>query len=157
MKNSYIDECIRIVPIKIDAHASEGYNKDRSDKKSIGKYFFQVDVTAQKETVYIPISIASGRQSTGFIYQIEGMGEAIGRASIDGRGEGVVTVTSGSITYFKLMPGQTVSFKILVEVTVARKTVYKVVISRINYKLNTNDPRYKRFLLELPSKPLKFK
>lgn len=157
MKNSYGDGFITIIPQKLDAHFSEGYDTDRSDKIGTGKYFFHLDVTAEKETVYIPISIASGRQSTGFIYQIEGTDEAKGTASISGRGEGVTTVTSGSITYFKIAAGKTVSFKIVIEVTAKIHREYRAVINRVNYKFNTSEPRYKRFVVEIGTKSVKFK
>lgn len=156
-KISYSDGSVLVLPQKLDAHFSEGYDKDHTDKIGRGRYFFQLDVTAEKETVYIPVSIASGRQSTGFIYQIEGTDEAKGSASINGRGDGVTTVTSGSIIYFKIPPGKTVSYRIVIEVTGKLRGEYRAVISRVNYKFNTNEPRYRRFVVEIGTKSVKFK
>lgn len=120
-------------------------------------YFFLVHVTAKKETLYVPVSVGSGRVSTGFIYQIEGTAAGKAKASISGRGDDVSIVTMGSIVYSKIPVGKTASYRIMVEIEDLSKEEYKVVISRINYKLNTNDSRYKRLLLEIPTKSVHFK
>ena len=157
MKKVFRDTYIVLTLLKTDAHFSEAYDTDRSDKIGTGKFNFHIDVTALKEVVYMPISIATGRKSTGFIYQIEGTGEGNGVGSVNGRGEAVTTVTFGSITYFKILPSRTVSCKIFIEVTAPLKREYKVIIGRVNYKLNTSDARYKRFLVDIGSKTLKFR
>lgn len=157
MQKQISDTYITVVTQKTEAHFSAGYDRDRTDRLGVGSYFFNLTVTAHASTVYVPISIASGRKSTGFIYQVEGTGEGTGTGSVDGRGDGVTTISFGSITYFKIPPERTVSFKILVQVTAPRKHSYKVVIGRVNYKLNTSDARYKRLITDIGTKAVKFK
>ena len=140
-----------------DAHFSKLRNQKNSDDLGLGNYLLIVDITASKDTLYIPLSIASGRKSTGFVYQIEGSTKSSATATISSKGEGIMTVTSGSIAYCKIPAGKTTTFKIHAEVTGAEGKEYSVVISRINYKLNPNDLRYRRFLTEVRSRTLKFK
>jgi hypothetical protein len=42
----------------------------------VGKFFMLVTVTAKKQDVLIPLSMASGKRTAGFMYIIEGTGEA---------------------------------------------------------------------------------
>ena len=114
-----------------------------------GNYALFLDVTADKETVFLPVSIASGRKSTGFIYYIEGAKIVSSSAEIAVSGSGITMVASGTIPYCKIPVGKTARFKIFTEVNVESTRQYKFVISRINYKLNPNDARYKRFITEI--------
>jgi hypothetical protein len=114
-----------------------------------GNYVLFLDVTADKETVFLPVSIASGRKSTGFIYYIEGAKIVGSSADITVSGEGITMVASGTIPYCKIPVGKTARFKIFAEVDVQSTRQYRFVISRINYKLNPNDARYKRFITEI--------
>lgn len=137
----------------------EYFNKSRSIKgpdTSFGKYFLMLEVTARKETIYLPISIGSGKVSTGFVYQVEGTAKGKGTAEISSKGTGILKVTAGSIVYAKIPAGKLGTFKMVVEVTGARGKEYRVAITRVNYKLNPNDSRYKRLVLEVPTKTLKF-
>lgn len=142
---------------KTDAHFYRLKKQKDTDDLGLGKFLLWVDLTAIKETLYVPVSIVSGRKSAGFIYQIEGTTQGSAVATIESKGKEIVTVTSGSISYCKIPAGKIATFKILTEVTGAEGKIYQVVISRINYKLNPNDLRYKRFLTELRTHPLKFK
>ncbi len=142
---------------KTDAHFYRLKKQKDTDDLGLGKFLLLIDITASKETLYIPISIASGRKSAGFIYQIEGTTKGSAIATIETRGKDSVTVTSGTISYSKILAGKTETFKIFTEVTGAEGKTYQVVVSRINYKLNPNDLRYKRFLTEIRTKTLKFK
>ncbi len=151
------DGIIKIAIEKSEAHFSRAYDKNRTDDFGIGKYALTLSVTALKEAVYIPVSIASGRKSTGLIYHIEGTAGGVATVTISSKGEGIATVTSGSISYCKIPVGKTASFKILAQVTGALGKEYKIVVSRINYKLNPNDLRYRRFLTEIPTEALKFR
>ncbi len=151
------DAFIKIVVEKTEAHFSNAYDKNRSDKLGIGKYFLLIDVTAGNETLYIPTSIASGRKSTGFIYQIEGTAGGTATVDVTFKGEGTMIVTSGTISYCKIPAGMTARFKIVAQVTGSLGKSYKIVVSRINYKLNPNDMRYKRFLTEISTDTLKFR
>lgn len=131
-----------------ESHLDTISNPKGSDT-NIARYFVRLDVVATKYTLYIPVSIASGRVSTGFVYQIEGTGEAIASATIASQGKDTTRVTFGSIEYCKIPPGKIASFKIITKVKGKRPKKYKFVLSRINYKLNPNDSRYKRVLTEI--------
>lgn len=131
--------------------------KKRSEVEVFGKYFLRFDLTAGEEILYIPVSIATGRKSTGFIYLVEGTAESNPTASITWRGKETAIVTSGSISYCKIPTGKTATFEIRAHVHGTRGKKYKFVLSRINYKLNPNDLRYKRFLTEVSTDSLKFR
>ena len=150
-------DSITVLVQKNEANFSEAYDTNRKDKLGLAKYNLLIDITAGKDTIYIPTSIASGRKSTGFIYQVEGSASGAGTASVTFRGEGTMIVTSGTISYCKIPAGKTASFRIQAEVTGTLGKAYKIVISRINYKLNSNDLRYKRFLTDITTETLKFR
>jgi len=120
-----------------------------------GSYVLFLDVTAHKETVFLPVSIASGRKSTGFIYYTEGAKIVGSSAQITVSGEGITMVASGTIPYCKIPAGKTAHFKIFADVDVESARQYRFVISRINYKLNPNDARYKRFITEISTSLVK--
>ncbi len=141
-----------------DTDASVSRRGGASHKElPIGKYALQLTVSATKETLYIPASIGSGRVSTGFVYHIEGTEKGTSEAKITCRGEGIATITSGSISFWKLPVGKTALIKIYVQVTGSRRGRYKIVVSRINFKLNPNDQRYTRFLTEIGSKTVELR
>lgn len=122
-----------------------------------GEYFLLLDITALKEDVYIPISIASGKKATGFIYQIEGTAEGkIFTTDLTCRGDGVTKITLGTLLYAKIPTGKTASFRIQVEIRGGISKEYKIVINRINYKLNPSDARYKRLDVAIATKEIKF-
>ncbi len=125
--------------------------------RGTGEFFLLVDVMAPQETVYIPVSIASGKKPTGFVYQIEGTaaGEIV-TTDISCSGAGVTQVTSGTILYAKIPKGKTASFRILVEMRGKVGKEYAIIIDRINYKFDPSAARYERFLQETKSKTLKF-
>lgn len=154
-KDTKVDENIGIKVQKAEVR----FNKERNPKgpdQGLGHYLLIIDVTAKKETAYLPISVASGRVSTGFVYQVEGTARGVSTATISSKGVGIFKVTSGSILYSKIPTGKTATFKILGEIKGALGKEYRIVISRVNYKLNPNDLRYKRVILEIPTKTLKF-
>lgn len=122
-----------------------------------GEFFLLLDITALKDYVYIPISIASGKKATGFIYQIEGTAEGkILTTDLTCRGEGVTKITLGTLLYAKIPTGTAASFRMLIEIRGGISKEYKIVINRINYKLNPSDARYKRLDVEIGTKGVKF-
>lgn len=122
-----------------------------------GEYFLLLDITALKEDVYIPISIASGKKATGFIYQIEGTAEGkIFTTDLTCRGEGITKITLGTLLYAKIPVGMTASFRMQIEIRGGISKEYKIVINRINYKLNPSDARYKRLDVAIGTKEIKF-
>lgn len=123
-----------------------------------GQFSLLLNLIALQETVYIPLSLASSKKPTGFVYQIEGTSEGvISTTDISCRGDGVTQVTLGTLLYAKIPRGSTAHFRIMVEIKGGLGKVYKIVINRINYKLNPTDVRYKRFDVEIGTKTLKFR
>lgn len=123
-----------------------------------GEFFLRMDVTAPKKTLYIPLSIASGKKPTGFIYHIEGTAEGIiHTTNISCRGDGITKITLGTLLYAKIPAGKTATFRILVETRGPIGKEYMIVINRINYKFDPSDARYTRFDTEIPSKTVRFR
>jgi hypothetical protein len=152
-----VDEFINVKLQKARAHFERVRNPEGPDH-GIGEYFSAIDITAKKADVYIPLSIASGKKATGFIYQIEGTGESsIVKTDISCSGKGISQITLGTIVYSKIPSGKTGTFRIQNEIKGKIGKTYKIVINRINYKLAPNDPRYKQYLKELNSRTLEFK
>jgi TolA-binding protein len=125
--------------------------KDQEDK-AFGVFFLRIDITAEQEDVYIPLSVASGKKVAGFMYQIEGTAAAtIDTADVRVQGEGVTQVSVGTIRYAKIPPGSTASFEIRASIRGSFGKVYKLVFTRLNYKLELTDIRYQQYLKELHS------
>lgn len=131
-----------------------------SEGKTIGRgqFNFLLHITALQGAVYIPTSLASGKKPTGFVYQIEGQAPGfISTADISAKGEGVSQVTLGTLVYTKVPQGKVAAIKMVVMIEGSVNKEYGVVINRINYKLDPSDARYKKFDVDIASKPLKFK
>jgi len=155
-KASGIDEYIHVKVQKTQSRFKRVRNPKGADKV-VGAYLLVLDITAKKEIVHIPISIASGKKATGFIYQIEGTAEgSISTANVTSKGDGVTQLTLGTILYAKIPMGKTATFRIQVEIRGKIGKMYTVVINRIHYKLNLRDVRYKQYLKEISSNTLRF-
>jgi len=148
----------------ISAHVqrtSESFNvlrdKYGNGDTGVGKYTLVLDITADKDTLYIPVSIATGRKSNGLIYQVEGSERATSTATVSCRGENAVIVTSGTLSYCKVPAFKTVSFRVFVTVTASLREEFTVAIGLINYKLNPSDVRYKKYVTDIRTKTLKFR
>ena len=131
-----------------------------TDTRTIGQGQFGLilDIIALQGAVYIPISIASSKKPTGFVYQIEGTSQGdISTAEVSCRGEGVTQITLGTLRYAKIPQGSTAHFRFIFHIEGGIGKVYKIVINRINYKLNPNDARYKKFNTTISTDMLKFK
>ncbi len=137
------------------------YTKERdTDGRTVnhGQFSLQLDVIALQQTLYIPLSIASGKKPTGFVYQIEGTAQGlISTTDISCKGEGVAQVTLGTLLYAKVPQGKTATFRIFVDMKGSPNKTYSVVINRINYKFDPSDARYKKYDVEIATKPLTFK
>lgn len=132
-------------------------NPDGPDT-GVGEFFMQIDVTALTGAVHIPLSIASGKKPTGFVYQIEGTATGmISTASVSCKGEGVTQITFGTIRYAKIPTGKTAAFRILIEMRGRMQNAYSVTITTINYKHDQNATRYKKFEKGLHSAALRMK
>jgi len=126
-------------------------------RTGIGEFFLLLSITAKDTALYIPLSIASGKKPTGFVYHIEGTAEGmISTTDISVRGEGVTQLTLGTILYAKIPVGKTAVFRLLIEMRGKVGKTYGIVINRINYKHNPSDARYQKYLQEIPTKTVKF-
>ena len=122
----------------------------------IGTFLLFLEITPRNESVYIPLSVASGKKPTGFIYQIEGTkkGEIV-TAGVTVKGTGVEEVTLGTITYARVPAGTGALFRVTIEIKGFMQNSYRVQITNINYKLNPSDARYKKLETSIASKNLK--
>lgn len=155
-KAAGIDDYINVRKMKNQARFERVKTKGAPDK-GLGHYLMLIDVTAKKQTVFIPLSIASSKKATGLVYQIEGTADgAVATAKVSGRGEGVTKVTLGTIVYIKIPVGKTASLNVQVEIRGKMEKIYKFIIHRINYKLAVTDSRYNQYSKELVSDNLKF-
>lgn len=122
-----------------------------------GEFFMLLDITAAKETIYIPISVASGKKAVGFIYHIEGTAKGeIFTTDISCTGDEITKITLGTLLYAKIPALKTATFRIYIQMRGKTSKEYKVAINRINYKLDPSDARYKRLDMEIATKPVKF-
>ena len=154
-KQEGIDEYIEVRVKKDQAHFEREKNKGGGEKAA-GKFLIVVEITAEKSTVFIPISISSGIKPTGFMYQIEGTAAgAITTASVTCRGDGVTQVTVGTLLYAKVPLGKTATFRIQTNIKGSFGKTYKIIINRINYKLALVDARYTQYLKEIVSDSVK--
>lgn len=155
-KAAGIDDYITVKLHKNQARF-ERIKKSGEPDRSLGHYFMQLDITAKTETVYIPLSIATGKKPAGFMYQVEGTAESsVVSTDITCRGEGVNQVTLGTIVYVKIPALKTASFRILMDIRGSQSKVYEFFIYRINYKRNVTDARYGQYLKVIHSDRLKF-
>jgi len=150
-KDMYINVRVK----KNQAHSERIKERGASDKV-IGKYYIELLITAKQSDVFIPISIASGKKVAGFMYQIEGTAPgSVDTADIKVRGEGVSQVTLGTLLFAKIPAGKTAEFQIRATVRGAFGKAYKIVFTRLNYKLSLRDARYLQYLKEIHSESLK--
>ena len=150
--DAYIDVKIK----KNQAHFEKIKRKGEEDK-AVGKFYIEIDVTAKQGNIFVPISIASGKKTAGSMYQIAGTAEGrIATADIKIRGEGVSQVTVGTLHYAKIPTGKIASFQIQATIRGAFGKTYKIVFTRLNYRLSLTDVRYRQYLKEIPSDSVKF-
>lgn len=155
-KASAIDKYLGVRRTKNESRFERIKKKDQPDG-AIGHYVLILDITAKKETVFIPLSIASGKKQTGFIYHIEGTGDSsIISANVKCSGDGVTKVTLGTIVYAKIPPLKIGTFSVQIEIRGKIGKSYKFLIHRINYKLAVTEARYSQYTSEIMSDTLKF-
>lgn len=151
------DEYIEVKLLKSQARFERIEKKDAPDH-GIGHYLLEVQVRAKKADVYMPVSIASGKKSTGFVYMIEGTAEGnIVKTDISVRGDGLTQITSGTLKYAKIAHGKKAEFRMQIEMRGKVGKAYAIVIDRVHYKLSPSDARYKRNEKTLRSRTLQFK
>jgi hypothetical protein len=151
-KDAYIE-----VKVKKNQAHFERIKQKGEDDRAVGKFYIEIDITAKEENIFIPISIASGKKTAGFMYQIEGTAPgSIATADIRVRGDGVTQVTLGTLLYAKIPTGKTASFEIRATTRGAFGKTYKIVFTRLNYKLHLTDARYQQYLKEIHSESVRF-
>lgn len=124
----------------------------------IGTFWFTLEVTTLAHDIYLPVSIASGKKPTGFVYQIEGTAEgSIVKTDISCRGDGITQVTLGTLVYCKIPAGSTALFRIRIEVRGKVGKEYQIAIRQINYKRDPGDTRYQKVAQSIRSKQVRFK
>ena len=150
-KDVYID-----VKVKNNQARFEKIKQRGVADKAVGRFYIEIDISAKAGAVFVPISIASGKKMAGFMYQIEGTAEGLlATAEIKVRGEGVTQVTVGTLHYAKIPSGQTASFEIRATIKGESGKSYKIVFTRLNYKLNLSDARYHQYLKEIHGESVK--
>lgn len=151
-----IDDYIKVKIGKRQAHFKRIIQKGKEDRL-IGNFLIEMTVTAKDSEVLIPLSIASGKKTAGLMYYIEGTAEGkIVTAGVTCRGEGVMQIKQGTLVYAKIPPGKVVEFRILAEISGRAGQTYKIVINRLNYKLNLAETLYKQYLKPIISDSVKF-
>ena len=147
------------ISVKVDKKQArfERIKQKGVEDKAVGKFFLEIDITAKQQEVLVPVSVASGKKTAGFMYQIEGTAPgSIAATDIKVRGEGVTQVTLGTLLYAKIPAGKTASFKIQATIRGAFGKKYKLVFVRLNYKLKLTDARYQQYLKEIHSESVAF-
>jgi hypothetical protein len=160
VEHAKVKEIENSLGIKIQKSQSrfERIKNPEGADQGVGQFLLVIDITAKKQDLFIPISIASGKKVTGFMYQIEGTSKgSISTTDISCRGEGITQVTVGTVLYCKIPLGKTAAFRIQFEIKGKIGKTYKIIINRVNYKLSLSDARYKQYLKEIPSRTLEFK
>lgn len=150
-KLSGLDDYIDL-KVRNDQAYSQTIKGATAPSKLIGTFVTKIDITAKQTTIYIPLSIASGKTVAGFMYQIEGTAEGkIESATVQASGDNITQITVGTITYAKIPEGSTANFRISTIVKGRHGQTYHTIITRINYKLANTDKIYKQYLKEIPS------
>ncbi len=148
--------------IYVEVIESHGYYQETHDSggRSVGhgQFNLRLSITALQGEVYVPMSLASGKKPTGFIYEIEGTGEGnISTAALSCSGDDVTQITLGTLQYAKIPQGRMAVFDLIITIEGTWGNVYRVLISRVNYKLSTSDARYKKLVTTIGTNELPFK
>ncbi len=148
-----------LISIKVSKTNSHFKRIKVPGKKDIGEgqFFLLLEITALKETIYIPISVASGKKTVGFNYHIEGTAEGdIDTTTISCRGDGVTKITLGTLLYAKMPAGTTAEFRLFIKMKGRTSKEYGVAVNQVSYKLDPSDARYKKVEVELAAEKIKF-
>lgn len=145
------------VRVKANQASFRKITKKGTEDKAVGMFYLELDITAKKEEVCIPLSIASGKKTAGFMYQIEGTAPgSIATANVRVRGGGVSQVTLGTLLFAKIPANKTASVQIRTSIRGKFNKSYKIVFTRLNYKLHLTDARYQQYLKEIHSESVLF-
>jgi hypothetical protein len=151
-KDPYLEVRVR----KNQARFKHVKTKGEEDK-AFGVFFLHIDVTAEQADVFIPLSIASGKKVAGAMYQIEGTATgSIETASLEVHGKGVTQITVGTLRFAKIPARTTAAVEIRATIRGSFGKKYRLVFTRLNYKLALSDVRYQQYLKEIQSKEVTF-
>jgi hypothetical protein len=132
--------------------------KDPKNAWGVGQFTLSLSITCLREVLYIPLSVASGKKPTGFIYQIEGTAEgSISSAKISCKGEEITQITLGTLRYVKISRGKRANFRMTFTIEGDYGKEYKIVVNQVNYKFDPGDARYKKFDVAIETAPLEFR
>jgi len=152
-----IDEYIDVKVRYNDARFTRIKVENGKDKAT-GHYILDIAMTCKQGSVLVPLSIASGKTVTGFMYHIEGTGEsAVASASVKVRGDGIQQVTIGTLEYCKIPAGKTATFRLQITIRGQIGKSYRIILNRLNYKLALSDARYQQYLKPIKSDQLRFR
>lgn len=152
-KDAYID-----VKVKKNQARFQRVKQKGVEDKAFGKFYIEIEITAKQTEIFVPMSVASGKKTAGFMYQIEGTAEGlIVTTEIKVRGDGLSQVTVGTLLYAKIPAGKSASFQIQATIRGGFGKSYKIVFTRLNYKLALVDTRYQQYLRPISSSSVKFK
>jgi hypothetical protein len=151
-----IDEYISVKVLKNQARYERSHALG-APRNGVGKFFMLIAVTAKKHEVLIPLSMASGKKTAGLMYHIEGTGEgAVAGTDVRVSGDGVCQITIGTLQFCKIPAGSTAEFRVQVNTRGQAGKTYRIIISRLSYKLSLTETRYQQYLRPLPSTAVKF-
>lgn len=127
------------------------------EDKAVGEYYLEIMITAKQSDVFIPLSIASGKKVAGFMYHVEGTAEgSLATTELTVRGDVVSQVTIGTLRYARILGGTSAEFQIKASVRGRSGKAYQIVFTRLNYKTNLQETRYRQYLKEFRSSTVKF-
>lgn len=155
-KDGVVDEHIEIKVEKTQAHFKRIFSPGERDTGE-GHFFLQLKITSLKQDVYVPMSIASGKKTVGFIYHIEGTGQGeIQTTDIIARGDDVTKITLGTLLFVRIPAGKTAEFRLNIVIGGATSKEFKVGINQVSYKLDPSDSRYIKLETDISTKIVKF-
>jgi hypothetical protein len=122
-----------------------------------GHFYIEILITALLDPIFVPLSVATGKKVAGFMYHIEGTGEAaIRTTTIAVKGADISHVMIGTIRYAKIPPAKSALFQVQVQIRGSFGKTYHIVFSRINYKRSVHDQRYRQYTQQLESRRVTF-
>jgi hypothetical protein len=151
-----IDPYIEVKIVKNQARFERVKKKGVADR-ALGHFFLRIEILAEQRDVFVPLSIATGKKVAGMMYYIEGTDTATPEQSeLTVRGEGVTQVTLGTLVFAKVPEGRRAIFEMRVTIAGSLAKTYRLIITRLNYKLALTDARYQQYRKEIRSAGVKF-
>lgn len=147
------DDAYISVATKKSQSRTERIPEKEGRDRATSHFYIELAITAKKDPVYIPLSMASGKKVAGFMYIIEGTSKGtIAQAEVRVPSNDVAHLTIGTLQYVKIPKGVTALCEMRVSVRGFYRESYKIIINRVNYKLSPTDVRYEHYLKEIHSK-----